>query len=91
MQFIYICGEIAGFCSGYIDHDTFVVPRLSIVNDFSRYSPGYLLISESIKWFGINSRSVRIIDLSEGTEQYKLDLGGIVYKKNDFTIKRIKK
>ncbi len=89
--YIYIYGEVAGFCSGYIDRDTFVVPRLSIDNDFSRYSPGYLLISEAIKWFETHNSSVRVIDLSEGAEKYKLDLGGTVYKKIDYTIKRVKK
>ena len=86
---IYISGEIAGFCSGYIDRDAFIVPRLSIDNDFSRYSPGYLLINEAIKRFGINNSRIRYIDLSEGTEKYKLDLGGTIYKKFDYTIKRI--
>ena len=88
--YIYISDRIAGFCSGYIDHDSFVVPRLSIDNDFSRYSPGYLLINEAIKWFGANSNSIHIMDLSEGAEKYKLDLGGTIYKKFDYTIKRIK-
>lgn len=86
---IYISDRIAGFCSGYIDHNSFVVPRLSIDNDFSRYSPGYLLINEAIKWFDENDSGVRIIDLSEGSEKYKLDLGGTIYKKLNYTIKRI--
>lgn len=81
---------MAGFCSGYIDNDSFVIPRLSINDEFARYSPGYLLINEAIKWFSANS-NIRIIDLSEGAEKYKLDLGGIVYKKVDYTIKRSKK
>ncbi len=89
--YIYISGRIAGFCSGYMDRDSFTVPRLSIDNDFSRYSPGYLLINETIKWFGVNDRSIRFVDLSEGTEKYKLDLGGTVYKKIDYTIKRIER
>lgn len=88
--YIYISDEMAGFCSGYIDNDSFVIPRLSINDEFARYSPGYLLINEAIKWFSANS-NIRIIDLSEGAEKYKLDLGGIVYKKVDYTIKRSKK
>lgn len=89
---IYVCisGQIAGFCSGYIDHGSFVVPRLSIDNDFSRYSPGYLLINEAIKWFGSSGDRVQMIDLSEGAEKYKLDLGGTIYKKLNYTIRRSK-
>lgn len=88
--YVYISDQIAGFCSGYIDHGSFVVPRLSIDNDFSRYSPGYLLINEAIKWFSTNDNCVHMIDLSEGAEKYKLDLGGTIYKKLDYTIKRSK-
>lgn len=87
---VYISGKIAGFCSGYIDRDAFVIPRLSIDNDFSRYSPGYLLVSEAIKWLDANNTGVHVIDLSEGAERYKLDLGGTAYKKIDYTVKRIK-
>ena len=86
--YIYISNQIAGFCSGYLDRDAFVIPRLSIDSTFSRYSPGYLLISEAIKWFEANNSNVREIDLSEGTEKYKLDLGGTIYKKLDYVIKR---
>lgn len=87
---VYIADRIAGFCSGYIDRNSFVVPRLSIDNDFSRYSPGYLLINEAIKWFDANCNRVHMIDLSEGAEKYKLDLGGTIYKKLNYKIKRIK-
>lgn len=89
--YIYISDRIAGFCSGYIDNGAFVVPRLSIDNDFSRYSPGYLLINEAIKWFDANNSGIHTIDLAEGSEKYKLDLGGTIYKKFNYTIKRIEK
>lgn len=88
--YIYISDEIAGFCSGYIDGDSFVVPRLSIDNDFSRYSPGYLLLAEAIKRFSVSGSGVHIVDLSEGAEKYKLDLGGTIYKKFSYTIRRSK-
>ena len=87
--YIFISDRVASFCSGYLDNDVFIVPRLSIDNDFARYSPGYLLINEAIKWFSLNS-NIHTIDLSEGAEKYKLDLGGTVYKKVDYTIKRTK-
>ena len=89
---IYVCisGRIAGFCSGYIDRGAFIVPRLSIDNDFSRYSPRYLLINEAIKWFCSSGGCVHMIDLSEGAEKYKLDLGGTIYKKLNYTIRRSK-
>ena len=80
--------EISAFSSGYIDRGKYIVPRLSIDDGFSRYSPGYLLINEAIKAFSENDK-VYAIDLSEGTEKYKLDLGGKVYNKLDFEIGRM--
>ena len=86
---INISGRIAAFCSGYIDHNSFVVPRLSIDNDFLRYSPGLLLINEMIKKLDTSRSGICVMDLSEGAEKYKLDLGGTIYKKIDYTIRPI--
>ena len=75
-------GEIASFFSGYIDKNTesVIVLRLSINQKYSRYSPGYVLLNEAIKSFFQNS-TVKCVDLTAGTEKYKLDLGGTVYMK----------
>ena len=85
---LYIGDQIGAFCSGYIDKGKYVVPRLSIDDRFARYSPGYVLINEVIKMFS-NDTLVHTIDLSEGAEKYKIDLGGRVYQKIDFELTRM--
>lgn len=52
-----------------------VVPKLAINSDYSRYSPGCILISEYLKQVNHNS----VFDLSRGAEPYKKAMGGVVY------------
>ena len=47
-----------------------------------------MMVFRDIKAFSENDK-VYAIDLSEGTEKYKLDLGGKVYNKLDFEIGRM--
>ena len=54
----------------------FIVPRLSICDDFSFFSPGMILINEVIKFF-IESNQIHCLDLSQGNEKYKYQMGGI--------------
>lgn len=77
---LYIDGKVAGMYAGVLNHrkDCILVPRLAINMDYKFYSPGYVMLCESFKYFLSNS-TVRNIDLSVGAEQYKLDLGGIKY------------
>lgn len=77
---LYIDGKVAGMYAGVLNHrkDCILVPRLAINIDYKPYSPGYVMLCESFKYFLSNS-TVRNIDLSVGAEQYKLDLGGIKY------------
>lgn len=79
-----INNEIAAFFSGLKNKtgDIIVVPRLAINDKFSFYSPGYLLLNESIKF--LKEREVKILDLTRGTEKYKTAFNGIVYKTYDF-------
>lgn len=88
---IYIDGKIAGFFSGYYDTRTrsIIIPRLSIDPEYNRYSPGYLLINEAIRWFE-NDEDVVCLDLSTGNEKYKIDLGGEIYKKGRYIIAKHK-
>ena len=77
---VKVDGRIAGFMEGYINErkKSLEVPRLAIDDAFSFYSPGMLLLNESVKWL-IENSDVRIIDLCRGTEKYKIDMGGVVY------------
>lgn len=72
---LYINSEVVGFLSGLYNDKTLIVPRLSIDSEFRRYSPGLILICETIKYLQQNT-SIRCLDLSLGEEQYKYQLGG---------------
>lgn len=73
---VYINGEVAAYCDAIYDDDTVMVPRLAIAEDFDRYSPGVILMNESIKVL-IEER-IKRLDLTHGTESYKVSLGGVV-------------
>ncbi|MGN0262421.1 MAG: GNAT family N-acetyltransferase [Eggerthellaceae bacterium] len=79
--FLYIDGQLAAFLSGLRDDNehSVVVPRLSINNYFSRYSPGMILINEVVKYC-CECDKIRTLDLSKGDESYKLAAGGTVYE-----------
>lgn len=68
------------FMSGFANHEetSVVIPRLAINNEYRFYSPGYILICETMKWLASYSQ-IREIDLTRGTEKYKTDLGGKLY------------
>ena len=57
------------------DHKTLVIPRLAISDKFNQFSPGILLLNESIKYL-LDKTDYRIIDLIHGNEKYKFDMGG---------------
>lgn len=86
---LYINNEVAAFFSGYYDlfSKSIIIPRLSINPTFSRYSPGYVLLSETIKEYS-NCNDVNCLDLSTGVEKYKLDLGGTIYYKIKYKLRK---
>lgn len=55
----------------------YLVPRLCINDVYCKYSPGIILINETIKC--IISQGVKIIDLMQGDEPYKFAMGGNVH------------
>lgn len=70
-----IDGEISAFFDAVIGNREVLVPRLAIDNNYARYSPGMLLMNESMKYF-IKEKHNRI-DLTHGAEKYKLSMGGV--------------
>lgn len=78
---LYINGKIAAFWAGVVNKhgDRVVIPRLAIDDEYRFYSPGYILLSETMKHLDANRGGVRNVDLCRGTEKYKIDLGGMVY------------
>ena len=61
----------------------FYVPRLCIDPDFSEYSPGIILLNETIRSF--IGEGVKCLDLMLGDEPYKIAMGGETH--NNYEIK----
>ncbi|KFO67375.1 hypothetical protein ER57_11220 [Smithella sp. SCADC] len=70
---IYIDKTIAGFTS---QNGKIILPFLAINGAFSRFSPGGILITETIK-FLIENHDYKYFDLSRCDEKYKYAYGGI--------------
>lgn len=77
--------ECMCFMSGFANHEETraVIPRLAINDTYKFYSPGYILICETMKWLATHS-AIREIDLSRGTEKYKIDMGGELYHTHSY-------
>ena len=73
--------KVVAFCLCMMDHhgEWLVNPRLAINDDYSFYSPGYVLLTELMRYLEKNTQC-RMLDLSRGCEQYKMNLGGIAYR-----------
>lgn len=78
---VYMNGKLAAFMSGLVEKggSSIIIPRLSIEDAFSKYSPGVVLINETIRKMA-SDLGIRYLDLSKGTEQYKLSMGGHLYQ-----------
>ena len=46
---LLINNEIAAFFMGYEYRDIIYIPRLAINDEFSKYSPGFIIINEYLK------------------------------------------
>lgn len=82
---ITIDGSPAAFLSGLYEGDRLIVPRLSIKSEYNRYSPGMILVCETIKYLLANTE-IGILDLSKGDEEYKYKLGGIEHLSYSFKL-----
>ena len=67
--------EIIAFMYVFLHDQHAIVPKLAISSDYSHYSPGYILIAESIK--EMFKRGIVDMDLCRGDEEYKTKVGGI--------------
>lgn len=85
---LYIDKKIAAFFSGAKYNKSIVVPRLSILDEFSRYSPGIVLINETMQKI-IGDEKIDRFDLSKGNEKYKYTMGGIEYYTYRINVGRI--
>lgn len=64
---------MAGLCD--YSQKCFFIPRLCINEDFYKYSPGIILIVETIK--KLINENMTCLDLMRGDEAYKIAMGGI--------------
>ena len=70
--------ELIAFMSGIQENHSFRVPRLSINDEFFKYSPGIILINETIKSLSVSHPKIDL-DLGIGDEKYKKSMGGTEY------------
>lgn len=84
---VKIDGQVAAFMEGYnnVRMESLEVPRLAINDEYYFYSPGVLLVNETMKWI-YGQDDVSILDLCRGTEKYKTDMGGIVYSTLNYVL-----
>lgn len=82
-----INGKVAAFLAGYTNTSGkyILVPRLAINNEYQRYSPGVVLISETMKVLKTKIH-VDELDLSKGNDKYKLTMGGGIYYTYNFEL-----
>lgn len=62
------------------------VPELAINEKFSFYSPGMILVNEVCRYL-IEEKHYNALDLARGTEKYKKDMGGTIYKTYSILLK----
>ena len=76
--------------SGFKTHDGQIVsiPRLAIDTSFGFYSPGYVLLTEVIRYIAAHPM-LQELDLSRGDEKYKFDMGGQPYTTTDVDLKAL--
>lgn len=85
---IKVNGEVIAFMSGFVDkkRNAIEIPRLAMNDKFKFYSPGMMLLCETIKYLMSNT-DIRCLDLCRGTEKYKFDIGGNLYNTYNFSVK----
>jgi CelD/BcsL family acetyltransferase involved in cellulose biosynthesis len=82
---IYIDGTLVGFMAGYLKDNRWIIPRLSINADYRFYSPGIILIDKAIKH--MFDQGIKLLDLAQGNEPYKYQMGGTCVKSYSFKVK----
>lgn len=82
-----IDGNVAAYMHGFVNEfrKTVEIPRLAIDEAYSFYSPGLLLICETVKHM-IEEMGYSGLDLCRGTEKYKYDMGGKEIPMISFTL-----
>lgn len=83
---LFLNHQPAAFMTGFAtNYNEIVFPYVAIDSTFATYSPGKLMIGESIKYLQTNT-AIRGLDLSRGDERYKLEMGGVHHYNYRFEI-----
>lgn len=85
---VYINNMLAATLNGVIANDgRAIITRLSIETDMGKYSPGGLLLNETIKEVCSKYSFIKSIDLSRGDEPYKYTYGGCEHYNYGYALK----
>jgi hypothetical protein len=76
--------ELAAYFFGFKQNNKIEINRVVINETFKFYSPGMVLFNEYIKI--AFEQNLKIIDLTNGDEKYKFDLGGKIHNVYNATI-----
>lgn len=85
---VYINNKLAATLNGVIANDgRAIITRLSIETNMGKYSPGGLLLNETIKEVCSEYSFIKSIDLSRGDEPYKYTYGGCEHYNYGYNLK----
>lgn len=88
---IYIDNKIAAYLFGLKDCSGLIcIMQVAINDEYKRYSPGMLLITKVVEEL-ISAGNIRCLDLTNGDEKYKFDLGAEAHLTEYFTYTRSSK
>ena len=79
-------GNVAAFLQGYKFKNRLDVFRLAISDEYRFYSPGMVLISETMKYVYEGQLDFDVLDLCRGEEEYKYRMGGEVYNTTSYEL-----
>ena len=88
LHFVLWDGDrVMAYMSGFLSEDrsTYSVPRIAINADYAFYSPGCILVAETVR--RLCGSGVRTLDLTRGDEPYKFKMGGEAYYTHDLVIR----
>lgn len=75
----------AAIMSGFVNKNSIIIPRLIFDSKFHKYSPGIILINETLKYFE-KTKKFNVLDLGYGNENYKFVMGANQYKSYDIEL-----
>lgn len=77
--YVLMHGDIPiAYMAGMVKNNCYYVPRLSHELNYNKYSPGIVLICETVKV--LIAEGIQTLDLMRGEEPYKLAMGGTIHK-----------